>query len=487
MFSFDFKTQHLFKSPLTHQKSGLTRILALIGLAFLFLVGQVQSQVIENSEPLDSRELDIFLTAEVVPEIQYVRTQLIYILRVYSRENIECGRFYEPNHEPFGCEQSSELNIDHADVQKLDEVRHFTAQYQDSVYKIREQRYALFPENSGLLEIPPITFRGSICEGTCNAIFNPPKKIEKYFPSRQLNIQPKPLEFPDDAWWLPTQDFTLNEAWHLNSSHFRLDEPVTLTLTLQAKGVRAAQLPKLRLPPHLEGIHFYPASPQFKEHFEGDWLISEKQQQIDFIPKKPGQYTLPDITIPWWDSVNQQLRYAKIPAHSIHVLALNDKKGQTEKEFPIDMTHTDLWFWVSIALVVVWLMTLVVWWRQGQQRPVSTLQTDLRQKRQTLRAARQTLKRACEQNTPQQTKQALLDWATIRWQDMPMHNLVDIAEQLRDTQAKAKLRELDRVLYAAQEVIWEGKVFWRVISKSMDKISTGKVDVSPLPTLYPEN
>ncbi len=52
-------------------------------------MGQVQSQV----PAVDNREPDILLKAEVVPDIRYVQAQLIYIMRVYSRESIDCGRF----------------------------------------------------------------------------------------------------------------------------------------------------------------------------------------------------------------------------------------------------------------------------------------------------------------------------------------------------------------------------------------------------------
>jgi hypothetical protein len=440
MFSFD-----LFKSPL---KRGLTNVM----ISLFLQVGQVQSQVITDGS---EQTADIFLKTEIVPEIPYVQAQFIYILRVYSQKKIVADQF-------------PELNIEHANVQKLGRVL-------DG--KVLEQRYAIFPENSGPLEIPSITFTGAINQypaGSLDAIFNPPERIEQHFPSRQLDIQPKPSQFPDNAWWLPAQDFTLNEAWRFNSPHFKVGESVTLTLTMQAKG--ATQLPKL-LPQNLDGIYFYPASPQLDKRFEDNWLITEKRQQINVVLKKPGNYTLAEMKIPWWDTINQQLRYAYLPARSIHVFAATEKEGQFSL---IEVIHTHLWLLVSIGLAMTWLITLVVWWRQ---RPVST--TDLTQKRQNLRGARQALKRACVQNDPQQTKQALLEWAANRWRDIPMYNLGNIAAQLNDAEAKAGLRELDRVLYAPQELAWDGKAFWRLMSKNMGKASTGKVENSPLPDIYP--
>jgi hypothetical protein len=456
-------------------KIRLIGVLALISSTLLLQVGPVQSQV----PAVDNREPDILLKAEVVPDIRYVQAQLIYILRVYSRESIDCGRFYEPKHEPFDCE-SSELHMNHAEVQKRGDVK----QYQESGYNVYEQRYVIFPQNSGRLEIPSITFAGQISA----AFFLDLKTIKQHFPARQLDIQPKPPDFPDNERWLPAQDLLLNEAWTLNSSHFQPGEPISLTLTMQVKGLTDEQLPKLEklLPQHFDGFHVdpQPGQPPKNRFDKDDWLISEKQQSIDFVPKKPGHYSLPEIKIPWWDTINQQLSYAVLPARSIQVSAVTDNGWQT---FMVDRIQTNLWFLVSFGLAVAWLITLVAWWRQRQQRPVSNSPTtDSSQKHQLLRATRKALKQACELNDPQPAKQALLEWAAIRWDDIPMYNLGNIAAQLTDTEAKAQLTELDRVLYASEAKAWNGKKFWQIMSKNLvNKPSTRKREVSPLPTLYP--
>ncbi len=76
----------------------------------------------------------------------------------------------------------------------------------------------------------------------------------------------------------------------------------------------------------------------------------------------------------------------------------------------------------KIGLGVVWIITLIAWWRQRKPSSVSTSPIDSTQL-QNLRMARKVLKQACEQNNPQSVKQALLDWATIRWDKIPIHNL----------------------------------------------------------------
>jgi len=464
----------MFRTPL----SSCWQKASFIGLILFFQIWQAQSQTMDASP-------NIFLKIEVIPDTLYVQAQFIYILRVYSLEKIECSRFYEIDHEPFGCEQSSELYLDRAKAEKLGDIKILNESHQEHTYKVYEQRYAIFPEQSGILEIPAVIFRGKICQNICSDFFNPPKKIEQHFSKHQVKIQSQPVKFPNDTAWLPAQDFTLTEAWNLNSADFKVGEPVTLTLTMRAKGLKAEQLPQLQRQ-NLEGIHFYSKSSQLQNRFENGWLIGEKQQTIDLIPKKLGSYTLAEIKIPWWDTVNQLPRYAMLPAHSIEIRGLTGNKWQI-----VDlakMIQRNYWFWLSMSLMVIWLITLIAWWKQRQQQPFLTSPTTDNPAQPNLRTASKKLKQACKQNDPYQAKQALLEWATIRWSDKPMYNLGNIADQFSNTEAKTALKKLDKVLYAPKEIVWEGQAFWQVMSKNLlDKASTGKVKIYPLPALYPKS
>lgn len=420
-----------------------------IALTFLFQVTQVHSKV-----------EDIFVTTKVLPETQYMQAQLVYILRVYSHKKIEHGQF-------------ADFNIDGAEVKKLGKIKNFIDQFEGNHYQVIEQRYAIFPENSGILNIPSISFIGLIQEftaGSLEALFNPPKEIKQNFPSKILDIKPKPSKFKADRW-LPAQDFILNQSWQLKSSNFKVDEPISLTVTMQAKGLREAQLPNLSIP-HIDGLKVYPQSSKLEQHFQDDWLISKKQQLIHLVPKKPGNYTLPTIKIAWWDTVNQKPQYAILPAHLINVATNN-------QQFVI---NNNFWFFTSIVLAL--LLILIIFFNQINNNKIVTKNNNSEEKIIKTRTTIKALKQACKQNDPQKAKQALFDWAAMRWSTMPTYNLISIADKFDDTELKAQLLELDRLFYAKEKITWDGKLFWSVISKNINKTSKEKKDISILPELY---
>ncbi len=416
-----------------------------IALTFLLQVTQVHSKV-----------EDIIVTTEVLPETQYMQAQLVYILRVYSHKKIEHGQF-------------ADFNIDGAEVKKLGKIKNFVDKFEGTHYQVIEQRYAIFPENSGFLNIPSINFIGLIQEftaGSLEALFNPPKEIKQNFPSKILEIKSKPSNFKDDRW-LPAQDFILNQSWQLKSSNFKVDEPISLTLTIQAKGLREAQLPNLSIP-HIDGLKVYPQSSKLEQHFQDDWLISKKQQLIHLVPKKPGNYILPTIKIAWWDTVNQKRRYAILPAHLINVATNN-------QEFVI---NNNFWFFTSIILAI--LLIVIILFNNINITKNNNSEPKIIKTTTAIKA----LKQACKQNDPQQAKQALCNWAAIRWSTMPTYNLVSIADKFDDTEIKAQLLELDRLFYAEEKIAWDGKLFWSVMSKNINKTSKEKKDISILPELY---
>ena len=117
----------------------------------------------------------------------------------------------------------------------------------------------------------------------------------------------------------------VDEEWPQGDS-FVAGEPVTRIVTLTALGVVEEQLPDIP--------EFYP--PNFKLYPDQDntttvekdqSLISQRQTSLAIIPTEPGNFVLPEITIPWFNTLTQKTEYATIPARSITVAAASGKDG----------------------------------------------------------------------------------------------------------------------------------------------------------------
>ncbi len=426
------------KTSINEKHYQINHLFVLIGL---FLFNPVFAQMSEKT----NEKQDTFLKASVVSKTSYVQAQLIYILHLYDRLSVlKSGEFSTPL-------------IKHIEFQQLGDETYFQTQFQDQTYQVRERRYALFPKNKGKLTIPASDFIGRIAlpESLCDPSFEYClKKIHLKSEAIQVNIQPKPPQFQEEHWWLPTQNLSLSEEWRFKRPFFQIGEPVIRIITLQAKGLMAKQLPEL---PALE--NFYPESSQLKDYFENSGVIGERIQTFVLIPT--GDYILLPVKIPWWDSENQKIRYATLPAHSIDVS-------------PSSPTFTNFFLmkfepW-AVIFALGWLITLFVWWWRTHF-PIPTNQSESPEPL-NIKKARQAIKQACEQNDPKKTEKAVLNWAMMRWRNMT--NLSHVARQLNDLEVKIVFNHLDRTLYAQKQAYWEGKTFWKVFKVFLQKTSTAK-------------
>ena len=83
----------------------------------------------------------------------------------------------------------------------------------------------------------------------------------------------------------------------------RAGEPVTRTLTLEAKGLEASQLPEIH-PPESGTLRVYSEQPELSNRSDGDWIFGRSEQRITYVVTQPGKLELPEVRIDWWDSIN---------------------------------------------------------------------------------------------------------------------------------------------------------------------------------------
>tara|TARA_R110002111_G_scaffold220457_2_gene282929 strand:- start:339 stop:782 length:444 start_codon:yes stop_codon:yes gene_type:complete len=125
-----------------------------------------------------------------------------------------------------------------------------------------------------------------------------------------------------------------------------------------------------------------------------------------------------------------------------------------------------IWKWVSLCLLVLWLLTLILFWRSKR----SGSATDTREEAKTSnRKYLKAVQQACKNNDPKLTQQALLDWAKNHWSDKNINNL-NALKEYSDEDFKIKLDELGRCLYGSSTSKWDGASFSKGFeSQSFDK------------------
>ncbi|MEO5378498.1 MAG: BatD family protein [Magnetococcus sp. DMHC-6] len=266
---------------------------------------------------------DIFLEASVDTTTPYVQQQLILTLRIYHAVKLYEGSLVVP--------ENKNLVFEH-----LGEDRTFSEDKNGRTYQVLERRYAVFAQTSGKLPLPGAVLQGKVATNTkrrsradiLNQFFamdpfgnlgQESRSIRLLADTITLDVQGKPDNAPAN-WWLPAAQITLSENFNPEKGPYQVGDPITRTLGLSAKGLTGVQLPQLPQP-SIPNLHLYPDQPTTQTRAIGDWILGEREEKWSLIPSAPGTLTLPAIAIPWWDSQTKQMQVARLPEHTLTIVA----------------------------------------------------------------------------------------------------------------------------------------------------------------------
>ena len=409
---------------------------------------------------------DLFLEVQATPDKPFVQSQVIYSLRLYRRVQIAQASLSEPE-------------LKEAVIEKLGEDSNYTTQIKGVDYWVTERKYAIFPQQSGVLTIPALTLNAEIVSAQAgrNSFFGQAITQNKRVSSKPitLNVQAVP-EALKQAAWLSAESLQLTEQWSDSQLQVKVGEPLTRTVTLVAKGSTVGQLPELSTQIAVEGIKTYPDQPQLQEAKNNDGLTAMRQEKIAFIANKAGEYQLPAIDVAWFNSKTQQLETAHLPAVTIKALpvteAVETQVAPTVQVPQItsvenqDQVH--LWQTIAGLLALGWLINGVWWFKhspksQAVMVPAKTL----------VNAAEANLKQACQSNNPQAAKQALLAYFAV-----------DSLAAIGATGSFAdEINGLNRYLYSGQTSEWHGDGLWQAFKQrpvSSQQAQAVEVSLEPL-------
>ena len=248
---------------------------------------------------------DYFVTTDIDVKEAYLNQQLLYTVKLFLSSNIERGSLQAPE-------------MQNAEITQLGEDKQYTEIVNGRRYQIIERQFAVVPQASGEFTLRGPIFTGEVMAANTNqrfGFFNRTQQINRVGPDITVNIKPIPqgIDYP----WLPSEMVRVDEEWPQGDS-FVAGEPVTRIVTLTALGVVEEQLPDIPefYPPNFK---LYPDQSNTTTVEKDQSLISQRQTSLAIIPTQPGNFVLPEITIPWFNTLTQQTEYATIPARSITV------------------------------------------------------------------------------------------------------------------------------------------------------------------------
>ncbi len=417
--------------------------------------------------PAPGEDDEIRVEVDAEPKNPYVQAQVIYTVRVLMRVNLAAADLSEP------------APAD-ALVERLGEDHRYTGSRGGREYAIVERRYALFPQKSGLLRIEPIRLDARVEVGGNSFFARPTRAVRVRSASLDLKVRPIPAEFTGKHW-LPAADLKLEDIWPKSPPQVKAGEPLTRTLKLSAQGATVGVLPELGADPQFDpSIKQYPDQPSLtEEKHPTAGILAVRQEKSALIPGKPGEFKLPALEIPWWNTKTEKMEVARVPERILQVEPSGEAASRYAAPAPAPQlarssrqapgvetpVAENIWFWLALFLGTGWLGTGLAWWK-SLRKPASPASTpQRREKNHGERHARQALQRACFRHDANAAHKALLHWARYRWDAPHLASLADVAD-LGGGALAEEIGSLKRALYGNGGIDWRGDGLWLAVQSA---------------------
>jgi hypothetical protein len=425
----------------------------------------------------------IIIEAEASPKSVYVQQQIIYTVRLLINTNISSSSALSP----------PQIKSGNATIEQLGKDAQYTKQRQGVNWQVVERRYAVTPQQSGLLEFEPIHFEGQQVQQAPQqpgGRFDPFNMfstmlgpvLHLFSDAVSVEVKPQPPGF-SGSLWLPANKVTIEGGLSLPRDQLKTGEPATLTVTIAAAGLRAEQLtaPQIAFP---SGLKAYPDAPLRRDEVAKEGVRGVLAQKIAVVPTRAGSYEIPAVEIPWWnvDSDKMEIaRLAPIEVTASGAAVAADASPQARSSAPQQQPAAaprsgestqskpagGLWKGAALALALLWLLTIaaLLWWffkvrGRGRRAPAEVDPPALFENLEAAvtghdRTLRRKVMQAARSNDPHESRDALLKWGASQFPDAGIHSLSGLVEVL-DGELAAEVQQLNLSLYSSDMHEWSG-------------------------------
>ena len=292
--------------------------------------GEAKSQSIElavskaSSLPDADKEQNISISAKASKRDPYKNEPITYTITLVAQKTL-------------ANVQLSELKLDDAIIETIKAPAVYDRVFNGVVVKIIEATYRITPLKSGEITIPAIIVQGdvatrdrrnrfdSLLGDESDAFFDRLgafglTKLEPFrVASNDITLDVKP-PISQVKPWLPAELIQLSESWD-STQTFQVGEPITRSITIHGRGIAASQLPDLEKQlKNIQGSKVYADQPETKNSIENETLTSWRKENYTLIPQQPGELTLPEIAVSWWNVKENKLEEATIEARTVQVI-----------------------------------------------------------------------------------------------------------------------------------------------------------------------
>lgn len=270
---------------------------------------------------------DLFITATASKTTVHEQEAILLTYKVYTVVNLRQLYGKMPDLKGF---HTQEVELPQ---QKTFTLEHYKGRnYNTTVWS----QYVLFPQQTGKLEIPSITFDGVVAQQTVSddpfdAFFNGGGYVEvkKKITTPKVVINVQPLPAKPAGFSGAVGEFKL--ASSINATDVKTNDAVTIKLTLSGTGNRKLiGTPEVKFPQDFE-IYDPKVTDDYKLTNSG--LTGTKTFEYLAIPRHAGNFTIPAVEFTYFDLKSNSYKTLKTEAYNLKVAKGQGNADQVISDF----------------------------------------------------------------------------------------------------------------------------------------------------------
>ena len=279
-----------------------------------------------NSGKITDKEL--FITATASKTNVYEQEAILLTFKVYTQVNLTQLHGDTPDLKGF---HTQEVELPQ---QKTFSLEHYNGRnYNTTIW----QQFVLFPQRSGKLEIPSVTFEGTVSQRVASAdpfdaFFNGGNyvNINKKLVTPKLTIDVKELPAGKPANFSGgVGEFTISSS--ISTQELKTNDAVTIKLVISGTGnMKLINTPEIGFPQDFE---IYDPKVNNKFNLTRNGLAGSKVIEYLAIPRHAGTYTIPPIEFSYFDLKSQSYKTLKTDAYTLNVAKGEGNSDQVVANF----------------------------------------------------------------------------------------------------------------------------------------------------------
>jgi hypothetical protein len=300
---------------------------------------------------------DVFLRAVINKDSVYVQEQIILRLQLHYRISLTD---YE----------ASDFIINDSSQELIDK-KNFKTTINGASYNVLEHVYALHPQTSGTLTIPQQLWQVEKPSNRFGQIRSPFLRVTSQ--PLAINVKPIPNESTAD-YWLPASKINFTQEWEQSTISANVGEPLSYQLTITADGLGHSQLPNISLDESAnKDFTIYSDKADTKNQPSSQGIIGTRVINYAVIPKNTGTFTLPPISLRWWNINTDKEEVITLESQKIVVASTQlDQQNTIPTVSTLENTNTNdspvtssttlrLWQFSTGVFFVLWLIFFYLW------------------------------------------------------------------------------------------------------------------------------